>query len=843
MERAAQTKRLFVVFILMLFAVTPGISQLAPPDAGTRAELILKQMTLEEKIDYIGGVDSFFIRGIPRLGVPRLKMADGPAGVRNFGPATAMAGGIALAATWDTALAMRVGAELGRDARAKGVHFLLGPGVNIYVAPMNGRNFEYFGEDPFLASRLAVSYIEGVQAQGVSATIKHFMGNSSEFDRHNIDSIIDERTEREIYLPTFEAAAKEAKVGAIMDSYNLVNGAHMTQNGYLNSDVAKKQWGFAGIMMSDWLSTYDGVGAANGGLDLEMPSGKFMNRENLQPAIQKGSLSIATIDDKVRRILRTAIGFGWLDRDQTDLSISRYNQTGRVVALQAARESIVLLKNDGGLLPLMREQVKSIAVIGPNAYPAVPVGGGSAKVEPFAAVSFLQGLATRLGNSSTAYYERGIPTHAELAEWTNFQTAESNGGAGLTLEIFDNTELSGKPVSTRVVAHVNADPSFDGSAPTTPGGISLRWSGFYTPEQEGAHYLFVQGPGEGGGYRLFLDDKLVIDNWRDSFTRTGQVSVSLTAGPHKIVLEQYRAWNWETSRIRLGIVRSAALADPAAIAVAAKADVAIVAVGFDSETEGEDADRTFALSLGEEELIREVVAVNKNTVVVVTSGGGVDFRNFVDRVPALIEAWYPGQEGGTALAEILFGDVNPSGRLPVSFERRWEDNPAHDSYYPAPGTRRTKYANSIFVGYRGYEHNDVHPLFAFGYGLSYTTFKYANLEITPVVSGPALFQVSFDVTNTGRVAGADVAQVYVGDGHSKVARPVKELKGFAKVSLQPGETRRVTVPLDARSFSYYDVEAKQWHAEAGVFDLLVGRSSAQIELKGRLTLKQTITSN
>src|SRR5437764_3435333 len=266
----------------------------------------LSQMTLAEKIDCVCGVDNFFIRDIPRLHLPRFKMADGPIGVRNFGPATTMAAGIALAATWNPALAERVGTEIGRDARAKGVHFLLGPGVNVYRAPLNGRNFEYLGEDPFLASRIAVGYIKGVQSQGVSATVKHFMGNNSEFDRHNTDSVIDERTMREIYLPVFEAAVKEAHVGAIMDSYNLTNGVHMTQNGQLNDDVAKKEWGFNGIIMSDWTSTYDAVAAANGGLDLEMPSGEFLNRKNLLPAIQQGKISVATIDDKVRRILRVA---------------------------------------------------------------------------------------------------------------------------------------------------------------------------------------------------------------------------------------------------------------------------------------------------------------------------------------------------------------------------------------------------------------------------------------------------------------------------------------------------------------------------------------------------------
>jgi beta-glucosidase len=376
---------------LVVLMLLPGIrapvqSGSAESDADRRAEAILAKMALDEKIDFLGGTDGFFIRAIPELGVPRLRMADGPMGVRNFGPATAVAAGINLAATWDPELAKRVGTELGRDARAKGVHF-----------PTNGRNFEYFGEDPFLASRIAVGYIEGVQSQGVSATAKHFMANNSEFDRHNSDSIIDERTMREIYLPAFEAAVKDAHVGAVMDSYNLINGVHATQNQLLNSEILKKEWGFQGVLMSDWFATYDGVASANGGLDLEMPFGAFMNRANLLPAVHDGRVSVATIDDKVRRILRLATQSHWLDRDQTDLSVERYNLEGRQAALDASREGIVLLKNDASLLPLDKHTIKSMAVIGPDAYPAVPVGGGSAGVRPFAAVSFLEGIANELG--------------------------------------------------------------------------------------------------------------------------------------------------------------------------------------------------------------------------------------------------------------------------------------------------------------------------------------------------------------------------------------------------------------------------------------------------------------
>jgi beta-glucosidase len=837
-----------VLLVLCLNTLLASAQMSAPPQSSSdaavdrRVEALLSQMTIEEKIDMLGGVDGFFIRGIPRLGLPPLKMADGPLGVRNFGPATAMAGGIALAATWNPNLAERMGVELGRDARAKGVHFLLGPGVNIYRAPMNGRNFEYFGEDPLLASRIAVGYIKGVQSQGVSATIKHFMGNNSEFDRHNTDSIIDERTMREIYLPVFEAAVKEANVGAIMDSYNLTNGIHLSQHGYLNTDVAKHEWGFRGLIMSDWSSTYDGIGAANGGLDLEMPSGAFMNRQTLLPAIQQGKVTTATIDDKVRRILRTAIRFGWLDRDQTDASIPRYNQQGRSVALETARESQVLLKNDGGLLPLNQAKIRSIAVVGPDAYPAVPVGGGSGRVEPFFATGYLQGLSNYLGTSAQVHYTRGVPSLGEMAQATNFFTAATGGKPGLNAEYFNDRELQGTATVSRTEQHVNFRAGTRADFPAET--ISSRWSGYYIPTAAGSYDLFVASTGEDGGfYRLFVDDKLIFDNWTTSRAAVDQTRLALDATPHKVLLEQRGRSGWLGTRMQFGIVRHGSVVSEEAKQLAAKADVVIVAAGFDPETESEGADRTFSLPPAQDELIEAMAAANKNTIVVVTSGGGVDMNGWLAQVPALIEAWYPGQEGGTALAEVLFGDVNPSGRLPVTFERRWEDNPVSNSYYPVAGTNKVNYKEGVFVGYRGYEKNGTTPRFPFGYGLSYTTFSYGNLSVQQgVTKGGSReswwAEVSFDVTNTGKRAGSEVAQVYVGDAHAQVPRPAKELKGFAKVELKPGETKRVKVMLNQRALSYYDVNAKQWRAAPGDFHVLVGPSSAQIELRGKLTLSK-----
>jgi beta-glucosidase len=839
-------------FVLAAAFVVPLTA--ASADTEKRVSDILGKMTTDEKIDLIGGVDFFYIRDIPRLGLPKLKMSDGPIGARNDGPATTMAGGIALAATWNAALAERVGGAIGADARARGVHFMLGPGVNIYAAPMNGRNFEYFGEDPFLAGRMAVGYIEGMQKLGVSATIKHFMGNSSEYDRHNVDSIMDERTMREIYLPVFEAAVKRAHVGAIMDSYNLTNGEHLTQNAHLNIDIAKRTWGFDGVMMSDWWATYDGVAAANAGLDLQMPSGEHMNRATLLPAIEKGQVSMATIDDKVRRILRVAIRFGWLDREQEDLTIPRYSLAGAQVALEAARESAVLLKNEGNVLPIDAGAVKTIAVIGPNAYPAVPNAGGSAAVKPFGAVSLLEGLTDKLASKAIVLWNTGLPERKQLAAETEFSTEAAGGEAGLKMEVFPNGDLSGAPVETGIVLHINRSPSF--AVDDLPGGgaelaamlanppkqSSRRWSGYYTARTAGTYEIFAESPTDAqGGYRLYLDGKLLLDGWTVRKAKVDQATLELAAGPHKVVFEKFQGgFNFAGDLVRVGIAPQASLVDPAARALAAKASVVVLAVGFNDSNEGEDGDRTFQLPTGQEELIREISAINRRTVVVITSGGGVDMRGWLDRVPGFIQAWYPGQAGGTALAEILLGEANPSGRLPISIEKRWEDNPAHDSYYPDPGTRRVVYRNGVFAGYRGYEHNGVEPQFAFGYGLSYTTFRYGKLAIKPGAK-PGAYEVTFEVTNTGKRAGAEVAQLYIGDSHASVPRPPKELKGFAKIELKPGETKSVTLALDARAFTYYDVKDKLWRADPGDFDVLVGRSSASIELKGKISLAAPLT--
>jgi beta-glucosidase len=797
-----------------------------------RVERMLQQMTIEEKIDLLGGSNGFYLRGVPRLNVPRMKMADGPLGVRGQGPATAVAGGIALAASWNPPLAERVGVEIGRDARARGVHFLLGPGVNLYVAPMNGRNFEYFGEDPLLAGRIAAGYIKGVQSQGVSASVKHLLGNNAEFDRHNTDVMVDERTLREIYLPAFEAAVKEGKVGAIMTSYNLVNGRHMSQHGAINNDIVKKEWGFDGVLMSDWDATYDALAAANAGLDVEMPSGKMMNRSTLIPALKEGKVSQATIDDKVRRILRVASRFGWLDRDQTDKAVPQDNPQGRKAALQSALEGMVLLKNDGAVLPWNRTAIKTIAVIGPNAHPAVPVGGGSAAVQPRSAVSFRDGIGNVAGKQVKVLHHRGIVSLADLADNTRFTTDAAGKNEGLQFEGFANAMLSGSPAVSRVERRLNlVGPFFTGSDKGT--GSSARWTGYFTVQKSGPHRIATQTTRGDGGYRAYVDDVLAIDNWKLGKPLVTHARIELPAGAHRVRMEQFRRAEWGGPASRLGIIAEDQLVDPAARALAQQADAVVVAVGFDQESEGEASDRAFALPVGQDELIRTIAGANHRTVVAVTSGGGVDMTPWVDRVPAIVQTWYPGQEGGDALAQLLFGDANFSGRLPVTFERRLEDNPGIDSYYPAEGTTRVVYKNGVFVGYRGFQHHKRTPLFPFGHGLSYTPFAYSNLKADRRGNGNV--DVTFEIRNTGTRQGADVPQIYVAEMKPSLPRPPMELRGFTKVWLKPGEARTITIPLDTRAFSFFDANTHRWTSQPGEFEILLGASSARTPLKITIT--------
>ena len=838
---------------------TPSGSGVAP-NAPDVAQLV-RSLTLEEKLDLIGGT-GFATHAIPRLSIPAFHMSDGPVGVRSPPPSTAFAAGIALAASWDTQLAHDIGTQLGRDARSRGAQFLLGPGVNIYRAPMNGRNFEYLGEDPWLGSRMAVGYIEGVQSQGVSATIKHFAGNNSEYARNTSDSVIDERALREIYLPIFEAAVKEAHVGAVMSSYNLTNGRYMTANTYLADTVLKRQWGFDGVYMSDWGAAHDSIGAANARLDLEMPTGQFMNRNTLGAAVRDGKVPLATIDDKVKRILSLGARFGWFASTDADLAISRYNQAGRQVARRGALHGSVLLRNENALLPLDAKRVKNVAVIGPLAYPGVATAGGSGHVPPFTSVSLLEGISNKLGDAGTVTYSRGIPPLRLLSMLNTYTTDASGAQPGIRVETFADASLSGTPQATRIERlfqtgspGFGGDPDFltllDSLPPGQSGAVLAnllrappkttveRWTAWYTPPSAGEHTISVQ---DSGGYRLLIDDKVVIDSNLPK-AALQQARVTLDARAHKVVFEQTAPSSFGQPFWRVGFTRSGTWVEPLAKQLAARADVVVLAVGFDADSETEGADREFALPPGQEELIREISAVNPNTIVVVTAGGSVDAAPWVERARALVAAWYPGQEAGSALADLLFGEANFSGRLPISWEREAEENPTFGHYYynEPQHPNQIVYREGVFVGYRGMQLANRKPLFPFGFGLSYTTFKYANLKVEPAPGGgSALYTVSFDVTNTGSRAGADVAQIYVNAVEHVVPRPKRELKGFSRVELAPGETKHVTLPLDARSFAYFDVKGMAWRADAGRYVIELARSSESIDSQAQVKLPKTL---
>ena len=643
------------------------------PSAGVELRVgdLLKRMTLEEKIDMIGGYKDFYIAPNARLGIPMITMADGPLGVRNYGDATAFTAQIAVAASWDVGLMQQVGAAVGKEARAKGVHIMLAPAVNIYRIPVCGRNFEYLGEDPFLAGAMAAAYVRGVQSQGVVATVKHFAANNQERNRTTVSADMEERTLQEIYLPAFKAAVQEGGAGAVMTAYNLVNGAHCSQNEHLIRDILKGAWKFDGIVMSDWGSTWDGVAAANAGLDLEMPSGEFMTRQTLIPAVNDGKVKVSTIDDKVRRMLRVMFRMGFFDRPQQDPSLPRYSPESRLVALRAAREGSVLLKNRGDVLPLDRHRITSIAVIGPDAQPAVTGGGGSSQVKPFRAVSVLEGIVERAGDGVEVYYAKGLEQDlGRLFQQSVFSTGTESGLQG---EYFSNMNLEGTPSFSRRDQRIEFDwgngPA-DGFQKTK---YSVRWTGTIHPPSDGVYDFVVRGD---DGYRLYLDDRLVISAWRDQSATTESVGRKLKGGSdHRVRLEYYQneggaviSFGWGLSELQM---------DSSAVQRASRTDAAVVCVGFNAFTEGEGFDRSFTLSAEEEQLIRAVANVNPRTIVVLIAGGNVSMTGWIDAVAGVLHAWYPGQEGGTAIADIIFGDVNPSGKLPASFEKRWEDNPAY----------------------------------------------------------------------------------------------------------------------------------------------------------------------
>jgi len=843
-------KRLsFPLPVLLSFACIAGSlawAQAPAPDSPAieaQARAMIAKLSLEQKIELLGGVNDMFTRPMPPIDLPRFKMSDASVGVRTWGPTTAYASGASLAASWDTDLARQIGEALGRDARARSVNFLLGPGVNIARSPLAGRNFEYLSEDPYLNATLVVPFIEGVQSQGVISTIKHYALNDQEFNRHNASADADERTMREIYLPTFEAAVTRAHVDAVMNSYNLVNGVHSTQNDFLNLKVLKGEWGFQGILMSDWDATYDGVAALNNGLDLEMPSPKFMNAKNLVPAVHSGQVKESTIDEHLLRLFRTELRYGFTSRPQFDPAVSTYSVADRPLALQEALESITLLRNEGNLLPLNPAKIKTIAIIGPNAYPAVTGGGGSSYATPFEPVSLLTGIANLVGPNVHVLYSAGLPAMTDVFKNTHWQN-------GVMVETFAGADFTGTPqTATRPTA---SDYRADQWEAADPRPRSIRYTSSFKVDHAG-QYLLIAAAGGEDSYKVFVDGKQLLDQAQAEGQLPHHTTLDLAQGQIVNIRADYLP-HAAGSRFGFGIVAAADLVTPDEKSLAALADVAIVAVGFNDHLEGEGHDRSFTLPWGQDALIEQVAAANPHTIVIADAGGGFDTTRWLDKVPVLLHAYYPGQEGGTAIAQILFGNHNPEGKLPVSFDRAWEENPSEKWYYGDPANNTTlhtigsndqpvdytiehiKYGDKLMVGYRYWTTTGKHPLFPFGFGLSYTTFSFSNLEAPASAASGSTVPVSFDVTNTGSVAGAEVAQLYVSDPSARVDRPERELKGFAKVRLEPGQAQHVTLSLDARAFSYWNESAHNWTIDPGKFVIRVGDSSENTPLSADIEL-------
>ncbi|MDN3237036.1 glycoside hydrolase family 3 C-terminal domain-containing protein [Pseudomonas sp. WAC2] len=839
-----------------------AVTQANPAQVEKKVESTLGQMSLSEKLSLIGGTGPWDVKGLDKFGLPQIHGADGGVGIRytsqDNNQGIVYPAGPNLAATWNVDRAKSFGEALGYDTRAGGYQFVTGPGANLYRSPYSGRAFEYLsGEDPYLGAVMAPAVINGIQSQGVWANAKHFVANDQETNRFTLDERIGERTLREMYLPAFESAAKNGNVAMMMCAFQLINGVYSCEHQHLITGVLKKEWGWKGLMQSDYNAVVHGYLAADAGTDLDM-MGYQMNSTILTPYIQAGKLSTETINDKVRRILRQIYAYRF-DQAIPAASKDMDSASSQQAALEGAREGIVLLKNKDHLLPLSSDKVKSIAVIGNLAKYAPPTGFGSANVDARNFVSELSGLKQVAGNAKVDFID-SLSLDPNAAEWTTTD-ASGNTEKGLKAEFFNNANWSGTPSDIRIDQHVNLDwangnktTTVDYVSNTTNGAnypvtgddqnTSVRWSGSVTPTISGEQVFKVRAD---GAVRLYVNGQKIIDNGdgnplpNNSIPPTIPVygKVNLEAGKsYDIKLEYSRRKGYiSTMGGMVGVQMSwASLAAPQDLS---KYDAVVMAVGNSNEYEGEGFDHGFDLPEYQSQLIQNVAKVNPKTVVVMHGGTGLNMTDWVDQVDGALHAFYPGQYGGQALAEILYGVVNPSAKMPFSIEKKLQDNPVYAGFPEFDNTgkiTRMAYSEGLYVGYRGYEMSGIKPLYPFGYGLSYTSFKYSNIKVTPkVVVGNAPIKVSFDVTNTGQRAGAEVAQLYIGQNKPQVARPVKELKGFGKVFLNPGETKRVTLQLNDRSLAYFNEATNNWVVDADTFKISVGAASNDIRLTSSLT--------
>lgn len=819
-----------VSFLLgVALLVAPAFPAMAQHQEDARARELVSRMTLEEKCNYIGAARSFIIGAVPRLSIQEVRMADGPQGIRNNTISTLYPCGIMSASTWNRELVEQLGHALASDAKARGVAILLGPGVNIYRSPMCGRNYEYFGEDPYLASEVAKHYIIGVQDEGVIATVKHFAANNQEWSRHHASSDVDIRTMHEIYFPAFRKAVQEAHVGAVMDSYNPVNGVHATENAWMNKDVLRDMWGFDGILMSDWTSVYSSSGAANGGLDLECPKGVYFTADKLIPLIESGVVREEDIDTKVYHILSTLNRFGLLDRDIKDESIPLDNPKSNAIALEIAREGVVMLENRNSELPYGKRD--RILVLGPNAT-EVTTGGGSGFVTPRHTTSVAQGLLSECGSKRVT-----ILSDTELyPDCSNLVRTPSDPSVqGFDATFFNNKKFEGTPALVRIDRNIEFDWQYGSPDKAIANdAFSVRWEGLFTPSSDGIVRFNMSGD---DGYRLFIDDKLAGGDWGNHAISSRTVFYNVEAGKtYKLRFEFYDNISSAVAICKMGFFDEKALDN-----ALAKADKVVFCAGFNSNLEGEGFDRPFALPKAQLDLVNLITSRHNHVSVVLNAGGAVDFNNWSEDVEAILMAWHSGQEGGRAVAEILTGKISPSGKLPISMENKWEDNPVHDSYYDNTPVRtqgqpykRVEYREGIFTGYRGYDRTKKVPRYPFGYGLSYANFSYSGIKLDKI--SPDSVKVSFNVKNTSGMDAFETAQVYVSDCACSVPRPEKELKGYQKKYIRKGQTEKFEIVLGPDAFSFFDVDRNEFVIEPGLFEISVGPSSDDRPLKARISM-------
>jgi len=815
-----------------------------PRDVESRIVDMITKMSIHEKVALCAGAGGWAMGECPRLGIKPLRVMDGPHGVRTI-KATAFPSGISMAATWDAGLVHRVGAALAEETRAAGYDVLLGPCVNIVRVPLAGRNFETYAEDPWLAGRIGVSYVKGVQGRGVGTSLKHFACNNQEIERGRGSSVVDERTLREIYLAQFEQIVKEADPWTVMCSYNRINGEHASQNRRLLNDILRDEWGYAGVVISDWGAVHNVRESMAAGLDVEMPGKPKFRTGLLVETVDTWQLDAGVIDDAVRRVLRLYYRAGLFDRGYRPPRGAINTRPHQELARNVAEEAIVLLKNDAGTLPIDLRAIRSLAVIGPNADRAI-AGGGSSWVDAPYAVTPLQALRARCGRRVRVEHEMGCENIAELHTPAKELLVPANGkGHGLSAEYFNNSDLSGAPVAARIEDSIhlwcwNNAPM----EPVQKERWSGRWRGWYIAQETGLTTLSLTGQGQ---LRLYVNGKklgetTMPDRFREGTThREISADVEMTKGKRYALRAEYvKCPNEISAFFRLGIGRSQKIGYGAEIKraaqVAARCDAAIVCIGLPDRFESEGRDRPHMELTGEQDrLVRAVVRANPRTIVVVNAGAPVTMP-WADEAPAVLMAWYPGMEGGNAIAGILFGSVNPSGKLPITLPLRHEDTPGYLAY---PGTREAFYGEGLFVGYRWYDKRDMRVLFPFGHGLSYTKFNYSGLSLPSrvAISDDMRVDVRVTIENAGDRPGAEVVQLYVGDAKCTLPRPVRELKAFARVFLKPGQKKRIRLSLDKRSFALYEPYRGEWVVEPGEFEIGVGSSSRDLRVRKSIAAK------